>query len=51
VTFDPEVIEALLDLLGVDRPEVPDRSVGVRLVAPAPKLEGRKRGGRRAAGS
>ncbi len=49
LTFDPEVIEALLDLLGVDRPDVPDRSAGVRLAAPAPKLEGRKRG-RRAAG-
>jgi diguanylate cyclase (GGDEF)-like protein len=49
VVFDPEVIEALLDLLGVDRPAVPDRSTGVRLVAPAPRLEGRKRG-RRAAG-
>ena len=48
-TYDPEVVEALLDLLGVNRPEVPDRSTGVRLVARPPKLEGRKRG-RRAPG-
>jgi diguanylate cyclase (GGDEF)-like protein len=43
-TFDPEVIEALLDLLGVDRPAVPDRALGVRLAAQVPpKYEGRRR--------
>ena len=43
-TFDPEVIEALLDLLGVDRPTVPDRALGVRLAAQVPpKYEGRRR--------
>jgi diguanylate cyclase (GGDEF)-like protein len=42
--FDPEVIEALLDLLGEDRPAVPDRALGVRLAAPVPpRLEGRRR--------
>jgi len=46
--YDPEVVEALLDLLGEDRPTVPDRSVGVRLAARTPKLEGRKRGRGRA---
>ena len=29
--FDPEVVDALLDLLGQARPEVPDRSSGVAL--------------------
>jgi len=42
-TYDPDVVDALLDLLGVDRPAVPDRALGVRLVAPVPKLEGRRR--------
>jgi HD-GYP domain-containing protein (c-di-GMP phosphodiesterase class II) len=42
-TFDPDVIDALLDLLGVGRPSVPDRALGVRLAAPVPpKLEGRR---------
>jgi diguanylate cyclase (GGDEF)-like protein len=42
-TFDPEVVEALLDLLGVDRPAVPDRALGVRLAAPVPpRYEGRR---------
>jgi diguanylate cyclase (GGDEF)-like protein len=35
--FDPDVVDALLDLLGHDRPDVPDRSAGVRMpVAPPP---------------
>jgi diguanylate cyclase (GGDEF)-like protein len=34
--FDPEVIEALLDLLGAHRPDVPDRSAGVRMPAAPP---------------
>jgi HD-GYP domain-containing protein (c-di-GMP phosphodiesterase class II) len=42
-TYDPDVVDALLDLLGVDRPAVPDRALGVRLAAPVPKLEGRRR--------
>jgi HD-GYP domain-containing protein (c-di-GMP phosphodiesterase class II) len=29
--FDPDVVEALLDLLGQAAPEVPDRAKGVRL--------------------
>ena len=42
-TYDPEVVDALLDLLGVDRPVVPDRALGVRLAARTPKVEGRRR--------
>jgi diguanylate cyclase (GGDEF)-like protein len=43
VKFDPEVVEALLDLLG-DRPAaVPDRALGVRLVAPTPRVPARQR--------
>jgi diguanylate cyclase (GGDEF)-like protein len=42
-TYDPDVVHALLDLLGVDRPVVPDRALGVRLAARTPKLEGRRR--------
>ena len=34
--FDPEVVEALLDLLGRNRPRVPNRALGVRLAAPLP---------------
>jgi diguanylate cyclase (GGDEF)-like protein len=41
--YDPEVIDALLDLLGEDRPAVPDRARGVRLAAPVPKLPQRRR--------
>ena len=33
--YDPDVVDALLDLLGQDRPQVPDRSAGVKLVAPS----------------
>ncbi len=35
--YDPEVVDALLDLLGHDRPQVPDRAQGVKLAAPPPK--------------
>jgi HD-GYP domain-containing protein (c-di-GMP phosphodiesterase class II) len=43
ITYDPEVVDALLDLLGVDRPVVPDRALGVRLAARTPRVEGRRR--------
>ncbi|WP_028065871.1 diguanylate cyclase [Solirubrobacter soli] len=35
--FDPEVIEVLLDLLGHNTPDVPNRAAGVKLVAPTPR--------------
>jgi diguanylate cyclase (GGDEF)-like protein len=35
--FDPEVVDALLDLLGHNAPDVPDRAAGVKLVAPTPR--------------
>jgi diguanylate cyclase (GGDEF)-like protein len=41
--YDPEVIDALLDLLGEQPPQVPDRARGVRLVAPTPKIPERRR--------
>ncbi len=34
--FDPEVVDALLDLLGHNPPQVPDRSAGVRMLAAPP---------------
>jgi HD-GYP domain-containing protein (c-di-GMP phosphodiesterase class II) len=34
--FDPEVVDALLDLLGHQPPQVPDRSEGVRMPAAPP---------------
>jgi len=34
--FDPDVVDALLDLLGEERPAVPDRSAGVRMPAAPP---------------
>ena len=34
--FDPDVVEALLDLLGHDPPQVADRSAGVRMPAAPP---------------
>ena len=43
--FDPDVVDALLDLLGHRPPDVPDRSAGVRMPAAPPP---RPRGGRRA---
>jgi HD-GYP domain-containing protein (c-di-GMP phosphodiesterase class II) len=33
--FDPDVVEAALDLLGHDRPQVPDRARGIPTPAPA----------------
>ena len=43
--FDPEVVDALLDLLGHRPPDVPDRSEGVRMpAAPSPRPRtGRRR--------
>jgi len=35
--YDPDVIDALLDLLGHDKPQVPDRAAGVKLAAAPPK--------------
>jgi HD-GYP domain-containing protein (c-di-GMP phosphodiesterase class II) len=35
--FDPDVIDALLDLLGHNTPDVPNRAAGVKLVAPTPR--------------
>jgi diguanylate cyclase (GGDEF)-like protein len=43
--FDPEVVDALLDLLGYSRPDVPDRAAGVRMPA-APPPRGPERRGR-----
>jgi diguanylate cyclase (GGDEF)-like protein len=41
--FDPDVVEALLDLLGHDRPHVPDRASGVRTPASPPPPLGERR--------
>jgi diguanylate cyclase (GGDEF)-like protein len=35
--YDPDVIEALLDLLGQNKPQVPDRAAGVKLAAAPPR--------------
>jgi HD-GYP domain-containing protein (c-di-GMP phosphodiesterase class II) len=35
--FDPDVIDALLDLLGHNAPVVPDRAAGVKLAATPPR--------------
>jgi HD-GYP domain-containing protein (c-di-GMP phosphodiesterase class II) len=35
--FDPEVVDALLDMLGHNKPQVPDRSAGVKLAAAPPR--------------
>ena len=35
--FDPDVVDALLDLLGHNTPDVPNRAAGVKLVAPTPR--------------
>ena len=43
VIFDPEVVDALLDLLGERPPAVRDRSRGVRLPASPPRAPGRRR--------
>jgi diguanylate cyclase (GGDEF)-like protein len=41
--FDPDVVEALLDLLGHARPQVPDRARGVRMPTPPPRHSARSR--------
>jgi diguanylate cyclase (GGDEF)-like protein len=42
--FDPDVVEALLDLLGHNPPQVPDRTRGVRMpAAPPPRAARRDR--------
>jgi diguanylate cyclase (GGDEF)-like protein len=45
--FDPEVIDALLDLLGHNTPVVPNRAAGVKLASPPPReaTDGRSRPG------
>jgi diguanylate cyclase (GGDEF)-like protein len=49
--FDPDVVEALLDLLGHNPPQVPDRARGVRLPPPPPRVPTRvSRGGGSGAG-
>ncbi len=41
--FDPEVVDALLDLLGQRPPQVPDRAKGVKLAAAPPRpVSGRR---------
>jgi len=35
--YDPEVVDALLDLLGHNAPQVPDRAAGVKLAAQPPR--------------
>ena len=42
--YDPDVIDALLDLLGDDKPQVPDRAAGVKLAAAPPKEPTSRRG-------
>ena len=42
--YDPDVIDALLDLLGHDKPQVPDRAAGVKLAAAPPKEPTSRRG-------
>ena len=40
--FDPDVVEAVLDLLGHTRPQVPDRARGVPIPAPPLRTEPRR---------
>ena len=42
--YDPDVIDALLDLLGHDKPQVPDRAAGVKLAATPPREPTSRRG-------
>ena len=42
--YDPDVIDALLDLLGHDKPQVPDRAAGVKLAAAPPQEPTSRRG-------
>jgi HD-GYP domain-containing protein (c-di-GMP phosphodiesterase class II) len=41
--YDPDVVDALLDLLGEHPPDGPDRSLGVRLPPPPPEAPARRR--------
>ena len=43
-TFDPDVVDALLDLLGERPPSVRNRALGVRLAAPPPESPAARRG-------
>jgi HD-GYP domain-containing protein (c-di-GMP phosphodiesterase class II) len=43
VVFDPDVVDALLDLLGESPPRVPDRARGVRLAATTTRPTARRR--------
>jgi HD-GYP domain-containing protein (c-di-GMP phosphodiesterase class II) len=49
--FDPDVVDALLDLLGQNRPSVPDRASGVAMPAAAPPPLSGVRDARRSAGA
>jgi diguanylate cyclase (GGDEF)-like protein len=40
--FDPDVVDALLDLLGHERPDQPDRAEGVRMPAAPPPRDRRR---------
>jgi diguanylate cyclase (GGDEF)-like protein len=42
--FDPDVVDALLDLLGEERPAAPDRAAGVRMPAAPPARMPQRRG-------
>jgi HD-GYP domain-containing protein (c-di-GMP phosphodiesterase class II) len=46
--FDPEVIDSLLDLLGYNAPDVPDRAANVKLAARVPREPTGRRGSRSA---
>jgi diguanylate cyclase (GGDEF)-like protein len=49
--FDPDVVDALLDLFGQNRPSVPDRASGVAMPAAAPPPLSGVRDARRSAGA
>jgi diguanylate cyclase (GGDEF)-like protein len=51
VQFDPDIVDALLDLLGQAKPTVPDRARGVAMPAAPPPPPGRASDGRPAWGS
>ena len=40
--YDPEIVDALLDLLGHRPPQVPDRAAGVKLAVAPPDASGRR---------
>jgi HD-GYP domain-containing protein (c-di-GMP phosphodiesterase class II) len=46
--FDPEIVDALLDLLGQNRPDVPDRARGVKLPPAPPEAPSSRRSARAA---